>query len=101
MRKRLQIRFILVVSLLFYFKQELTAQQQDQNRKFVDSLLTVLPLQKEDSGKALILINITRMKMGEAQNTGKWDADPLRSVIEFVAQLIERLFEEIGIEQHL
>ena len=49
------------------------AQQQDPYKKFLDSLLRVLPLQKEDSSKALILINITRMKLGAAQNTGRWD----------------------------
>jgi LytS/YehU family sensor histidine kinase len=57
---------------LFCSNHQLKAQQE-RKKKLVDSLINVLAKQKEDSSKALILLNITRFKMGDAQNTGNWD----------------------------
>lgn len=76
MRKRSPIRFIFISVLLFYFAGQINAQQRDVALRRIDSLITVLPKQKEDSTKALILINIVTAKLGEAQHTGNWD-DPI------------------------
>lgn len=69
MRKRF-IKIIFIALLLSTCK-ELPAQ--DRHNKLLDSLLAAVPTQKEDSTKALVLINITRLKMGSAQNTGNWN----------------------------
>lgn len=76
MRKRLQIRFILVASLLFCCNHQIIAQQQERLKKRMDSLIKVLPKQKEDSLKALNILNISTIKLELAQHTGNWD-DPI------------------------
>lgn len=72
MRKRLQIRFILIGSLLFCFIHQSKAQTEKRLR-FIDSLINVFPKEKIDSAKGYIAMNIAQQKMGLAQNTGNWD----------------------------
>ncbi len=76
MRKRLQIRFILVASLLFCCIHQLKAQHQERLKKRMDSLIKVLPKQKEDSLKAENIRTISIIKFDLAQHTGNWD-DPI------------------------
>ena len=37
----------------------------------------------------------------EGEDADEWDADPGGAVVEFVEELVERFFEEIGVEQEL
>ena len=64
------MKIFVVFSIVFC---SMIACAQDRYKKFLDSLITVLPLQKEDSTKASVLMHIARLKMGEAQNNGKWE----------------------------
>ena len=73
MCKRLPIQFIFVAYFLFCWMYQLNAQQQDRGKKIMDSLINVLPNQRNDSTKAMNLMWLSRLKMGDAQNTGNWN----------------------------
>jgi len=72
MSKMQQIRFIFIASLLFCCIYQLKAQQQDSSKIIMDSLINVLPGQKDDSAKAMNMIWLSALKMDDAQNTGNW-----------------------------
>jgi tetratricopeptide (TPR) repeat protein len=76
MYKRLPIRFLFVACFLFCCNHQIIAQQQERIRKRMDSLINVLPKQKEDSLKALNILNIATIKQDLAQHTGNWN-DPI------------------------
>lgn len=76
MHKRLQIRFIFAASLLFCCNHQIIAQQRERLMRKIDSLIKLLPKQKEDSLKAEYIRGISTGKMDLAQHTGNWD-DPI------------------------
>ena len=77
MRARLTILIILIITLLLYSNQQVNAQKKEGLIKEIDSLIALLPTQKDDSLKALnIVMRITPAKMDLAQHTGNWD-DPI------------------------
>ncbi|GEM_PF-6586591 len=61
------IFFLLIFMLSFIHHSK---AQTDKFQRLLDSLINVFPKQKNDSAKALIAINIVRLKMGGAQTTG-------------------------------
>lgn len=72
MLKRVQIRSIFIAFFLFFNIHQSNAQT-DKFQRLLDSLISVFPKEKTDSGKVFIAMNIVRLKMGSAQNTGNWD----------------------------
>jgi tetratricopeptide (TPR) repeat protein len=72
MSKQLPICFLLIISILFYCCPHVNAQEQSRAKKIMDSLILILPTQKEDTNKAINLMWLSRLKMGQAQNTGNW-----------------------------
>lgn len=76
MRKSLPIRCIFVVSLLFCSNHQIIAQQRESITKEMDSLINVLPKQKDDSLKAQNMTSIAIIKFDMAQHTGNWN-DPI------------------------
>ena len=73
MRKRLPIQFIFVAFILLCCIYQLNAQQQERLKKRIDSLINLLPQQKDDSLKAEKIRRIAADKMDLAQYTGNWD----------------------------
>lgn len=72
MGKSIFIQFILVISILIFCSSPLKAQRNEFENE-MDSLINVLPKQKEDSIKAMNLMQIATYKLGEAQRNGKWN----------------------------
>ena len=70
------ILIILVTTVLLYFNQQANAQYKERLIKKTDSLITLLPKQKEDSLKAESIRSIASAKLDLAQHTGNWD-DPI------------------------
>lgn len=63
--------FILMIFLVCSIQQ--SNAQTEKRLRYIDSLITVFPKEKNDSAKGLIALNIAQQKMGIAQNTGNWD----------------------------
>jgi tetratricopeptide (TPR) repeat protein len=76
MRKRLQIRLILLAFLLLCCIYQINAQQRERLKQSIDSLINLLPQQKDDSLKAEKIRGIATGKMDLALHTGNWD-DPI------------------------
>jgi tetratricopeptide (TPR) repeat protein len=76
MRKRLQIRLILLAFLLLCCFYQINAQQRERLKQSIDSLINLLPQQKDDSLKAEKIRGIATGKMDLALHTGNWD-DPI------------------------
>jgi tetratricopeptide (TPR) repeat protein len=70
MGKKSTIRTFFFFVLLFA-NTPLPAQTRDD--KITDSLIALLPFQKEDSNKALLVFRIAMRNMGNAQKDGDWD----------------------------
>jgi len=75
MSKRLQKQFIFII-FLFCCNHQIIAQQRERLTKKMDSLINLLPKQKDDSIKAEKIRGISSIKMDLAQHTGNW-ADPI------------------------
>jgi tetratricopeptide (TPR) repeat protein len=72
MGKSIFIPFISVISIIIFCSPPLKAQRNEFENE-MDSLINILPKQKEDSIKAMNLMQIATYKLGEAQKNGKWD----------------------------
>ena len=76
MCKRSLIRIVFFSFPLFFCNHQTIAQWMERLMKKEDSLINLLPKQKEDSVKAKTLSSISTIKMDLAQNTGNWN-DPI------------------------
>jgi tetratricopeptide (TPR) repeat protein len=63
----------LVLVLILVLLSSYQAQAQNPRERITDSLIALLPSQKEDSNKALLVFRIAVLKMGDAQKDGNWD----------------------------
>jgi tetratricopeptide (TPR) repeat protein len=73
MSSKSHLSFIFIFTLSCCFVIGAAAQGHWTAREVMDSLMKVLPKQKDDSEKVKNLIWLTGLKMGEAQSTGNWD----------------------------